>query len=168
MIKEFFNNIKEGFYNWCDRTGDWFVSKHDVPVIGGVLLWFGDKLKKTYKYHKDMQDTDATEFFIDDDGDISFDGDPIDVNDTTGVDFDEDDDAEFEEDEAPVDEKPEEEPKKTPKFQRDHSTWFTDVKDSIQAFFWDIGSKIHDFFKGIKNFFKPVNYYEVYGNINVA
>ena len=113
-----------------------------------------------------MKDTDATEFFVEDNGDISFDGDPIDVNDTDAIDVD--DDAEFEEDEAPVEEKPEEETKKTPKFQRDHSTWFTDVMDSIQAFFWDIGSKIHDFFKGIKNFFKPVDYYEVYGNINVA
>ena len=135
-------------------------------MVGGILLWFGDKLKKSYKYYKDMKDTDATEFVIDDDGDISFDGDPIDINDTDDISVDED--AEFEEDEAPVDEKPEEETKKTPKFQRDHSTWFTDVMDSIQAFFWDIGSKVHDFFKGIKNFFKPVNYYEVYGNINVA
>ena len=105
-----------------------------------------------------MKDTDATEFFVED-GDIVFDVDTTD---------DIDEDAEFEEDEAPVDAKPEEETKKTPKFQRDHSTWFTDVMDSIQAFFWDIGSKIHDFFKGIKNFFKPVDYYEVYGNINVA
>ena len=161
MIKEFFRKIRDGFYNWCDRAGDWFVGKHDVPVVGGILLWFGDKLKKSYKYYKDMKDTDATEFFVEDNGDISFDGDPIDVSDA-------DDDAEFEEDEAPVEEKPEEETKKTPKFQRDHSTWFTDVMDSIQAFFWDIGSKIHDFFKGIKNFFKPVDYYEVYGNINVA
>ena len=119
-----------------------------------------------YSYYKDMKDTDATEFFVEDNGDISFDGDPIDVNDTDAIDVD--DDAEFEEDEAPVEEKPEEETKNTPKFQRDHSTWFTDVMDSIQAFFWDIGSKIHDFFKGIKNFFKPVDYYEVYGNINVA
>lgn len=166
MIKEFFSRIKESFYNWCDRAGDWFVSKHDVPVVGGILLWFGDKLKKSYKYYKDMKDTDATEFVINDDGDISFDGDPIDVTDTDNIDVDED--AEFEEDEAPVEEKPEEETKKTPKFQRDNSTWFTDVMDSIQAFFWDIGSKIHDFFKGIKNFFKPVDYYEVYGNINVA
>ena len=159
MIKEFFNKIRDGFYNWCDRAGDWFVGKHDVPVVGGILLWFGDKLKKSYKYYKDMKDTDATEFFVED-GDIVFDVDTTD-------DIDEDD-VEFEEDEAPVDEKPEEETKKTPKFQRDHSTWFTDVMDSIQAFFWDIGSKIHDFFKGIKNFFKPVDYYEVYGNINVA
>lgn len=159
MIKEFFNKIRDGFYNWCDHAGDWFVSKHDVPVVGGILLWFGDKLKKSYKYYKDMKDTDATEFFVED-GDIVFDVDTTD-------DIDEDD-VEFEEDEAPVDEKPEEETKKTPKFQRDHSTWFTDVMDSIQAFFWDIGSKIHDFFKGIKNFFKPVDYYEVYGNINVA
>lgn len=161
MIKEFFSKIRDGFYNWYDRAGDWFVGKHDVPVVGGILLWFGDKLKKSYKYYEDMKDTDATEFFVEDNGDISFDGDPIDVSDA-------DDDAEFEEDEAPVEEKPEEETKKTPKFQRDHSTWFTDVMDSIQAFFWDIGSKIHDFFKGIKNFFKPVDYYEVYGNINVA
>ena len=159
MIKEFFNKIRDGFYNWCDHAGDWFVSKHDVPVVGGILLWFGDKLKKSYKYYKDMKDTDATEFFVED-GDIVFD-----VDTTDNID---EDDAEFEEDEAPVDEKPEEETKKTPKFQRDHSTWFTDVMDSIQAFFWDIGSKIHDFFKGIKNFFKPVDYYEVYGNINVA
>ena len=159
MIKEFFSKIKEGFYNWCDHAGDWFVGKHNVPVVGGILLWFGDKLKKSYKYYKDMKDTDATEFFVED-GDIVFDVDTTD-------DIDEDD-AEFEEDEAPVDEKPEEETKKTPKFQRDNSTWFTDVLDSIQAFFWDIGSKISDFFKGIKNFFKPVNYYEVYGNINVA
>lgn len=159
MIKEFFNKIRDGFYNWCDRAGDWFVDKHDVPVVGGILLWFGDKLKKSYKYYKDMKDTDATEFFVED-GDIVFD-----VDTTDNID---EDDAEFEEDEAPVDEKPEEETKKTPKFQRDHSTWFTDVMDSIQAFFWDIGSKIHDFFKGIKNFFKPVDYYEVYGNINVA
>ena len=159
MIKEFFSKIRDGFYNWCDHAGDWFVSKHDVPVVGGILLWFGDKLKKSYKYYKDMKDTDATEFFVED-GDIVFDVDTTD-------DIDEDD-AEFEEDEAAVDEKPEEETKKTPKFQRDHSTWFTDVMDSIQAFFWDIGSKIHDFFKGIKNFFKPVDYYEVYGNINVA
>ena len=166
MIKEFFSKIRDGFYNWCDRAGDWFVGKHDVPVVGGILLWFGDKLKKSYKYYKDMKDTDATEFFVEDNGDISFDGDPIDVNDTDAIDVD--DDAEFEEDEAPVEEKPEEETKKTPKFQHDHSTWFTDVMDSIQAFFWDIGSKIHDFFKGIKNFFKPVDYYEVYGNINVA
>ena len=158
MIKEFFSKIRDGFYNWCDHAGDWFVSKHDVPVVGGILLWFGDKLKKSYKYYKDMKDTDATEFFVED-GDIVFDVDTTDV-------IEEDD--EFEEDEAPVDEKPEEETKKTPKFQRDHSTWFTDVMDSIQAFFWDIGSKIHDFFKGIKNFFKPVDYYEVYGNINVA
>lgn len=157
MIKEFFSKIRDGFYNWCDHAGDWFVSKHDVPVVGGILLWFGDKLKKSYKYYKDMKDTDATEFFVED-GDIVFD-----VDTTDDI-----DDAEFEEDEAPVDEKPEEETKKTPKFQRDHSTWFTDVMDSIQAFFWDIGSKIHDFFKGIKNFFKPVDYYEVYGNINVA
>ena len=166
MIKEFFSKIRDGFYNWCHRAGDWFVGKHDVPVVGGILLWFGDKLKKSYKYYKDMKDTDATEFFVEDNGDISFDGDPIDVNDSDDIDVD--DDAEFEEDEAPVEEKPEEETKKTPKFQRDHSTWFTDVMDSIQAFFWDIGSKIHDFFKGIKNFFKPVDYYEVYGNINVA
>lgn len=159
MIKEFFSKIRDGFYSWCDHAGDWFVGKHDVPVVGGILLWFGDKLKKSYKYYKDMKDTDATEFFVED-GDIVFDVDTTD-------DIDEDD-AEFEEDEAPVDEKPEEETKKTPKFQRDHSTWFTDVMDSIQAFFWDIGSKIHDFFKGIKNFFKPVDYYEVYGNINVA
>ena len=159
MIKEFFSKIKEGFYNWCDHAGDWFVGKHNVPVVGGILMWFGDKLKKSYKYYKDMKDTDATEFFVED-GDIVFDVDTTD-------DIDEDD-AEFEEDEAPVDEKPEEETKKTPKFQRDNSTWFTDVLDSIQAFFWDIGSKISDFFKGIKNFFKPVNYYEVYGNINVA
>ena len=165
MIKKFFSKIRDGFYNWCDRAGDWFVDKHDVPVVGGILLWFGDKLKKSYKYYKDMKDTDATEFFIDDDDDISFVGDSIDVDDTID---DIDEDAEFEEDEAPVDEKPEEETKKTPKFQRDHSTWFTDVMDSVQAFFWDIGSKIHDFFKGIKNFFKPVDYYEVYGNINVA
>ena len=158
MIKEFFSKIRDGFYNWCDHAGDWFVSKHNVPVVGGILLWFGDKLKKSYKYYKDMKDTDATEFFVED-GDIVFDVDTTDV-------IEEDD--EFEEDEAPVDEKPEEETKKTPKFQRDHSTWFTDVMDSIQAFFWDIGSKIHDFFKGIKNFFKPVDYYEVYGNINVA
>ena len=158
MIKEFFSKIRDGFYNWCDRAGDWFVDKHDVPVVGGILLWFGDKLKKSYKYYKDMKDTDATEFFVED-GDIVFDVDTTDV-------IDEDD--EFEEDEAPVDEKPEEETKKTPKFQRDHSTWFTDVMDSVHAFFWDIGSKIHDFFKGIKNFFKPVDYYEVYGNINVA
>lgn len=158
MIKEFFSKIRDGFYNWCDHAGDWFVSKHDVPVVGGILLWFGDKLKKSYKYYKDMKDTDATEFFVED-GDIVFDVDTI---------GDIDEDAEFEEDEAPVDEKPEEETKKTPKFQRDHSTWCTDVMDSIQAFFWDIGSKIHDFFKGIKNFFKPVDYYEVYGNINVA
>lgn len=157
MIKEFFSKIRDGFYNWCDHAGDWFVSKHDVPVVGGILLWFGDKLKKSYKNYKDMKDTDATEFFVED-GDIVFD-----VDTTDDI-----DDAEFEEDEAPVDEKPEEETKKTPKFQRDHSTWFTDVMDSIQAFFWDIGSKIHDFFKGIKNFFKPVDYYEVYGNINVA
>lgn len=157
MIKEFFSKIRDGFYNWCDHAGDWFVSKHDVPVVGGILLWFGDKLKKSYKYYKDMKDTDATEFFVED-GDIVFD-----VDTTDDI-----DDAEFEEDEAPVDEKPEEETKKTPKFQRDHSTWFTDVMDSIQEFFWDIGSKIHDFFKGIKNFFKPVDYYEVYGNINVA
>ena len=152
MIKEFFSKIRDGFYNWCDRAGDWFVGKHDVPVVGGILLWFGDKLKKSYKYYKDMKDTDATEFFVED-GDIVFDVDTTD---------------DIDEDEAPVDEKPEEETKKTPKFQRDHSTWFTDVMDSIQAFFWDIGSKIHDFFKGIKNFFKPVDYYEVYGNINVA
>ena len=158
MIKEFFSKIRDGFYNWCDHAGDRFVNKHDVPVVGGILLWFGDKLKKSYKYYKDMKDTDATEFFVED-GDIVFDVDTTDV-------IDEDD--EFEEDEAPVDEKPEEETKKTPKFQRDHSTWFTDVMDSVQAFFWDIGSKIHDFFKGIKNFFKPVDYYEVYGNINVA
>lgn len=158
MIKEFFSKIRDGFYNWCDHAGDWFVSKHDVPVVGGILLWFGDKLKKSYKYYKDMKDTDATEFFVED-GDIVFDVD------TTDVIYE---DAEFEEDEAPVDEKPEEETKKTPKFQRDHSTWFTDVIDTLQAFFWDIGSKIHDFFKGIKNFFKPVDYYEVYGNINVA
>ena len=159
MIKEFFSKIRDGFYNWCDHAGDWFVSKHDVPVVGGILLWFGDKLKKSYKYYKDMKDTDATEFFVED-GDIVFDVDTTDDIDEDG--------AEFEEDEAPVDEKPEEETKTTPKFQRDHSTWFTDVMDSIQAFFWDIGSKIHDFFKGIKNFFKPVDYYEVYGNINVA
>ena len=157
MIKEFFSKIRDGFYNWCDHAGDWFVSKHDVPVVGGILLWFGDKLKKSYKYYKDMKDTDATEFFVED-GDIVFD-----VDTTDDI-----DDAEFEEDEAPVEEKPEEETKKTPKFQRDHSTWFTDVMESIQAFFWDIGSKVHDFFKGIKNFFKPVDYYEVYGNINVA
>lgn len=157
MIKEFFSKIRDGFYNWCDRAGDWFVGKHDVPVVGGILLWFGDKLKKEYKYYKDMKDTDATEFSIEDD-DIIFDVDT--TNDS--------DDDEFEEDEAPVEEKPKEETKKTPKFQRDNSTWFTDVMDSIQAFFWNIGSKIHDFFKGIKDFFKPVNYYEVYGNINVA
>ena len=107
MIKEFFRKIRDGFYNWCDRAGDWFVGKHDVPVVGGILLWFGDKLKKSYKYYKDMKDTDATEFFVEDNGDISFDGDPIDVSDA-------DDDAEFEEDEAPVEEKPEEETKKTP------------------------------------------------------
>ena len=54
MIKEFFSKIRDGFYNWCDRAGDWFVGKHDVPVVGGILLWFGDKLKKSYKYYKDM------------------------------------------------------------------------------------------------------------------
>ena len=84
MIKEFFSKIRDGFYNWCDHAGDWFVSKHDVPVVGGILLWFGDKLKKSYKYYKDMKDTDATEFFIDDDDDISFVGDSIDVDDTIG------------------------------------------------------------------------------------
>ena len=77
MIKEFFSKIRDGFYNWCDHAGDWFVSKHDVPVVGGILLWFGDKLKKSYKYYKDMKDTDATEFFVED-GDIVFDVDTTD------------------------------------------------------------------------------------------
>lgn len=164
---KFFEMISEGFFGWCHNAGMWLINHHDTPVVGGVLLWVGDKLEKAHVAHEDKKLDDASEFTAED-GDIVFDDDIIDNPD--GVEFEEDEyDPEFEADEPPVEEIPENEKKhKAPHFEKDHSTWLSDRFEDIQEFFEGIGTKIKDFFSGIIEFFKPVNYYEVYGTTVVA